>query len=126
MWMGLGMLGYVFVLYTWVFPVSQYMRLSERVAATIPHDLPPGAAVMIDYKEPSLAFYQGGAIREADDTYFARTPSAAWTPWVVITQQAWSQVPAAAKQSYEEVSRTKGWNYADGGRIVEVLVLRKR
>ena len=66
------------------------------------------------------------AIREADDTYFAATPPERWSPWVVITQPAWSQAPATSKQAYEEVSRTKGWNYADGGRIVEVLVLRRR
>jgi 4-amino-4-deoxy-L-arabinose transferase-like glycosyltransferase len=127
MWMGLGMLGYVFVLYTWVFPVSQYMRLSERVAATIPHDLPPGGAMMIDYKEPSLAFYQGGAIREQrDNQYLANTLPDQWPTWIVITDTIWRSMPEAAKDRLEVVSRTRGWNYADGGRIVEVLVLKKK
>jgi 4-amino-4-deoxy-L-arabinose transferase-like glycosyltransferase len=127
MWMGLGTLGYVFVLYTWVFPVMQPVRLSERVAAVIPDRLPPGDVIMIDYKEPSLAFYEGGSIREQrNDKFLEETPPEQWPNWVVLTEPVWRATSDAVKGRLDVVGREKGWNYADGGRIVEVLILKKR
>jgi hypothetical protein len=126
MWMGLGMIGYVFLLYWGVFPVSQFMRLGERVGSVLPRDIPAGQVVMIDFKEPSLAFYQGGTIRERDDTFLLETPSQEWPKWVVLTDSVWKRLPPEIQNRLERHGSEKGWNYADGGRIVEVLVLRRR
>lgn len=126
MWMGLGMIGNVFLLYWGVFPVSQFMRVGERVAAVFPRDVPPGQAIMIEFKEPSLAFYQGGTIREQrDNQYLARTDPADWPKWVVVTEPIWAELPEDRRQRVTVAGRVRGWNYADGGRIVDVLVLRK-
>lgn len=132
MWMGLGMLGNVFLLYTGVFPVSQYMRVGERVAALVPHNLAPGDAKMIDFKEMSVAFYSGGAIREErDDEYLVKTPPENWPSVVVLSDAIWKRTPDAIKEKLEPLGApVVGWNYAgadaDENRIVKVWVLKKK
>lgn len=131
MWMGLGMLGNVFVMYTLVFPVSQYMRLGQRVADLLPHDLKAGDAIMIDYKEMSLAFYQGGQIRPEDDDFFTRKPNPAdWPKYLVATTSILPTLGEPAAKGYEPIGQVKGWNYAGRDsadrQIVEVVVLKRR
>ncbi|MCS7034733.1 MAG: glycosyltransferase family 39 protein [Phycisphaerae bacterium] len=132
MWMGLGMLGNVFILYTGVFPVSQYMRLGQRVADLLPADIRPGEAKMIDFKEMSVAFYSNGAIREeSNDKFLIDTPPEQWPKYLVLTEAIWKRTPEELKAKLELVGPpVVGWNYsgddADGNRIVKVLVLRKR
>ncbi|MBV8780903.1 MAG: glycosyltransferase family 39 protein, partial [Phycisphaerae bacterium] len=55
--LGSGMFALVAALHIGFLPQADFLQISRRVAAY----LPPGeSARMIDYKEPSLAFYQGG------------------------------------------------------------------
>ena len=62
----------------------------RRPRATRPgRDRPAAQAIMLDYKEPSLAFYQGGTIREetamvATDRLLATCP-----PWLVMTDEVY-------------------------------------
>jgi len=128
MWMGLGMLGNVFVLYWGVFPVSQFMRVGERVGVFLAEQrIPPGQAIMIDFKETSVAFYQGGTIRpQRDNDFLLKTDPADWPKWIVVTEAVWDKLPPDRRAQVDIAERVRGWNYADGGRIVDVLVLRKK
>lgn len=120
-------------------PHAQFMRISPRVAAILREQgaVGPGDVVMIDYQEDSLYFYQGGTIRGEDEDYWDRVPQAKWAPWVVLTRDVWDgrttdkvhtrhALAASVKQRFEIIGSVRGWAYADRGRIVEVLVARKR
>jgi hypothetical protein len=94
---------------------------------------------MIDYKEPSLAFYQGGTIREADTPDLLRKTPGDQPHWAVITRTAWDAIPAKFKDvanntagqpftagpHWRIIDSQRGWEYADRGRVVELLVIQK-
>src|SRR5205085_10736788 len=63
--MGIGMLVLVGVLYGLYLPAARFLQISRQAAdVLIEHGAThPGQAIMIDYKETSLPFYQGGTIR---------------------------------------------------------------
>ena len=65
--MGVGTLVFISILYMWYLPNAQFLRLSERVANDLKknHVTQPNQVIMLEYMEPSLAFAQGGTIREA-------------------------------------------------------------
>lgn len=115
------------VVYGFYLPNAEFFWLPQRIAGRLVREgaTKGGDVAMIDFKEDSLKFYQGGTIREADEllnTGDARK----WPKWVVITQAAWRRAPAGVKTSFELVESFNGYNYANKGRIVDVLVLKKR
>ena len=124
--MGIGMMAFVGVLAGFYLPGVSYLRVSEQVARVLRDAgaVDPGDAVMIDYREDSLAFYQGGTIRRADAGVFD-APRAEWPMWVVISARAWDPLPVAVRDEFDVVARVRGWWYVKG-RTVEVLVARKR
>jgi hypothetical protein len=125
--MGIGMMLFVIVLYGWYLPAADYLRISPRVADVLRRDGATRNVLMIDYKEPSLAFYQGGSIREQrDNDYLQKTSPLLWPKWLVITEAVWRTVPQDIRDNWLELDRVHGWAYADGGKIVDVLVLRNR
>jgi hypothetical protein len=81
---------------------------------------------MIDFQEDSLPYYQGGAIRPAEENYFTTTPPERWTPWIVLTDKVWKKLDDTTRSHLVIVGRVRGLDYADRGRIVEVLVVRRR
>ncbi len=127
--MGLGTFGLVTAIYGSYFVHAQYLRTSQRVAnelirlgATV-----PGEVIMIDYKEPSLAFHQGGEIRPEDDNgYLEHAPPERWPRWIVLTDEIWNATPASIRDRLRVISTFRGWAYADGGRIVQVRVVEPR
>lgn len=123
--MGIGVAAVVAILYGLLLPRLQPIRVSERVAELLRRD---GAAdqrvVMIDYKEPSLAFYQGGGCREADDGYLQTTPPSQWPEWVVLTRTEWDKLPEAIRDRLQVLGDAKGINYAGAGKAVDVMALR--
>jgi 4-amino-4-deoxy-L-arabinose transferase-like glycosyltransferase len=78
---------------------------------------------MIDYREPSLAFYQGGGARESDPTALASpTPP----DWAVITMNAWSRLAPAVQSAYQIVSQPRAvLRYNDGWRMDKLVIIRK-
>ena len=78
---------------------------------------------MIDYREPSLAFYQGDGARESDLTALASpTPP----DWAVITMNAWSRLAPAVQSAYQIVSQPRTvLRYNDGWRIDKLVIIRK-
>ena len=110
--------------FTIYLPRASFMQLPSRTA----HELAslgitrPDQVVMIDFKEPSLAFYQGGTIREAADDYLIKTPQP--TPYVVLTEQIYHDMPASVSSQLTILRSIEGWAYADSGRWLTVLIAR--
>ena len=130
--MGLGTIALVLFAACAYLPNVGALTLSKRVAielrkigATLPDE-----EQMIGFKEPSVAFYQGGTIREQSrDTYLATTPPARWPRWTVIDDEAWKKSlaknPAIETQLIPRAMFT-GANIADGKRHTVVYVLEKK
>ena len=131
--MGAGFPMLLACIYTLFVPRAWFLHLPEAIAAELRKAgaTQVGQVVMIDYKEPSLGFYQGGTIREADDTILqqpATAPTAERTlpKFVVISQTAWSRQPDAVRSQYAQIAALRGWNYAGKGRIQTILILEHR
>jgi hypothetical protein len=125
--MGVGMLGLSLVLFGLYLPAARYLQLSEEVGQVLREQgaSAPKQSVMLDYKEPSLAFYQGGTIREesalvATDKLLDSSP-----PWLVMTDEVYN-ANATDRSRLEVVARFRGLDLSAGLRVVEVMVVRKR
>jgi 4-amino-4-deoxy-L-arabinose transferase-like glycosyltransferase len=127
--MGVGTSMLVIIIYSLILPNLGFLQLSQRLAA----DLPPEAIginvpmAMIGYKEPSLAYYQGGGAFEAEfDNYLQKTPPDQWPRWVIITQDDWQNVPADLQARFRPIAMEKGIAYAaPRGPAKTVLLLQK-
>jgi hypothetical protein len=82
---------------------------------------------MIDYKEDTLPWYDGGRIRgERDNNFLSDTPPGDWPRWIVITGDIWEKTAAVIQQQFDVQGPVHGLAYSDGARIVDVYVLRKK
>jgi 4-amino-4-deoxy-L-arabinose transferase-like glycosyltransferase len=125
--MGIGMLVAAGVICSIYFPSANFLRISIHVADVLKREgaVHPGDVIMIDYKEPSLGFYQGGTIREESDSKrFLASPLSDWPKWVVMTREVWRNTPPEDKPYLRIVDSCKGW--ALGMRVEEVMVVEKR
>lgn len=123
---GLGMVAVYAVLFAVCLPRAGALRLSARVASVLAGERAsePGGAIMLDYKEPSLAFYEGGTIREESAMALSHALLDGAPRGLVITREVWEKTPADVRTRLEIVDSVKGFAYADGGRTVEVMVVR--
>ena len=126
--MGIGSMGLVALLFGIYFPRCQPLRLPLRIAQVLKdHDVVyPGQVKMLDYKEPSLAFYQGGTIREAKHSLETIEHLDTAPPWMVVSRQIWDQTPAEVRGQLQQVAEFKGLNYSDSLRPADVLVVKKK
>jgi 4-amino-4-deoxy-L-arabinose transferase-like glycosyltransferase len=127
--MGVGMMLAMLLAFVWYLPQAWFLRLPIQVADVLVGDgaTVPGQVQMIAYKEPSLAFYQGGTIREqSDNDFLLHHPPEQWPRWLVIRSDVWDRMPQKIKARWDILKTCRGLDYADRGRIAEVLVLRKR
>jgi len=125
--MGIGMLGLSLVLFGLYLPVAPFLQLSKEAGQVMrDHGVTgPKQVVMLDYKEPSLAFYQGGTIREgtalvASDKLLDSSP-----PWLVMTEQVYN-ARATDRARLEVVARFRGLDLSAGLRVIEVMVVKKK
>jgi len=125
--MGGGMLLCVAAMWTLFLPYFQLVRISQNAAAAIiAHGGYGEPGLMIDYKEPSLAFAQGGGLREQpENDYLQTSDPAGWPRWVVLTGAIWDKLPEERQKKFEIISRVVGTAYSDGGGRREVIVLRR-
>ncbi len=126
-----GMVIFVTILCGWYLPQAEFMHLPEAIAQAVRSgcDSRPGDAIMIDYKEPSLAFYQGGTIREQrDDKYLDNTAPEKWPTWIVLTPEVWRITSIERRKMLEIVATLHGLDYADAKKrlFADVIVARKR
>jgi 4-amino-4-deoxy-L-arabinose transferase-like glycosyltransferase len=125
--MGVGSIAVCIIAWGVYLPAAQYLRTSIRVADILEQNggAAPARVLMLDYKEPSLAFYQGGAARE--NRAGNLTPDLiASAPWLVVTGEVWDRADEATRARVEVVGQARGLAYADGGRVVDLFVLRSR
>lgn len=126
--MGLGMMLVVAVIYGVYFPSATFLHVSPQVAQILRDEgaVDAGDVVMIDYKEDSLGFYQGGTIRRQNNDYLVRTERWDWPRWVVITDRIWKTMPKSIQDEFDELATVRGWWYVKGLKKVDVMVVRKK
>jgi 4-amino-4-deoxy-L-arabinose transferase-like glycosyltransferase len=126
--MGLGTFGFIAILFGCYLPNAQYLRLSPRLAKILidHHVTNKDQVIMLGYMEPSLAFAQGGTIREAGNLWLSRKLEPQLPQWIVVTQSLWDAAPADVRDDFEIVGREFGLAYADKGKWEWVLVIRKK
>jgi 4-amino-4-deoxy-L-arabinose transferase-like glycosyltransferase len=126
--MGLGTFGFISILYGLYLPNAQFLRLSPRVAKILidHHVTQPGQVIMLDYMEPSLAFAQGGTIREAGQIGFSRKFEPLMPEWLVVTKTIWDKAPRELRDDFDVIGTEFGLAYADRGKWVTVMVIRKK
>ena len=108
-------------------PRADFLRLAPRVATVLRDHgaTAAGDALMLDYKEPGLAWAQGGTIREARHVWFTPTAAAGLPPWLVMTRDVWDAAPAELRAGWTVVADEYGLSYADRGRWVHALVVHR-
>jgi 4-amino-4-deoxy-L-arabinose transferase-like glycosyltransferase len=75
---------------------------------------------------PSLAFYQGGGLRELSDDELASRPPEDWPDWLVITDAAWRSLPADCRGRFEPIASYRAFNYNVPIGIVDVTIMKKK
>jgi 4-amino-4-deoxy-L-arabinose transferase-like glycosyltransferase len=126
--LGIGMICLTAILYGLYFPRAQFLRLSILAADVLKQEgaTKPGDAIMTDYKEPSLAFYQGGTIRERLSPTIVKGKYEDWTPWMVMTRDVWNRSSPEIKSRLQIIADFHGLSVADGMRDVEVMVVKRK
>jgi 4-amino-4-deoxy-L-arabinose transferase-like glycosyltransferase len=126
--MGLGTFVLVTIAYAWYLPRADFLRISPRVAAVLKANdvTQPGQVLMLRYMEPSLAFYQGGTIREGGDIGFTPKFASRFTPWLVVNDEIWNKAPPELRDMFEVVAEIRGLAYADRSTWMTVMVLRRK
>jgi 4-amino-4-deoxy-L-arabinose transferase-like glycosyltransferase len=126
--MGVGTMILVAVIYGWYLPRADFLRISPRVAKVlIAHGVTqPHQVIMLDYMEPSLAFHQGGTMREAGEVTLSRRSIAGFTPWMVVTSDIWKKAAPDIRGMFDIVASVHGLAYADKGRWMDVMVIQRK
>jgi 4-amino-4-deoxy-L-arabinose transferase-like glycosyltransferase len=131
--MGVGMLPAMAIMWGMYLPNATFIRLSGDIADILkqsgagPRETTAGDVQMIGYKEPAVAFHQGGTIREqSDNDFLMKTPPSDWPRFLVIRDDIWQRTPDAVKSQLEELGSARGLAYAAGGKTWTVHVVRKK
>ena len=126
--MGFGAALVYLVFFGVYLPRAGFLHLSKRTADVLIQHGATGAGQveMLDYKEPSLAFYQGGTIRENSAMALSHDLLNHAPPWLVVTTEVLAKTPPDVQARLDEVGSVRGLAYADGGRVVDVIVVKQR
>jgi 4-amino-4-deoxy-L-arabinose transferase-like glycosyltransferase len=126
--MGFGAAVIYLVLFGIYLPRADFLHLSKRTAdILIQHGATGERQVeMLDYKEPSLAFYQGGTIRENSAMALSHDLLNHAPPWLVVTSEVLAKTPPDVQARLDEIGTARGLAYADGGRVVDTIVVKQR
>ncbi len=126
--MGAGMMLLVVIFYVGYLPNAQFLRTSQRIADTL-HFYGGKNAIMIDYKEDSLPWCEGGMIRaQRDNDFLLHHPPTDWPKFIVLTGEIWRRTPFDIQKQFDilDGKPIRGLAYSDSGRVVDVFVLRKK
>lgn len=131
--MGLGSFVLFALIFTLFLPKARFLQTSERLAAIIKADgaKPNDEVKMIEYKEPSLAYYRDGSIvEERLVRYFDETPRSQWPKYAVLPKTVFDRITPAVAKVLEQVGPTvRGLDYAgkiDDRRVIDVLVVKPK
>jgi 4-amino-4-deoxy-L-arabinose transferase-like glycosyltransferase len=126
--MGIGNLVLLSLIWGVYLPRADYLRASILTAEELHRRglVDAGEVVMLGYKEPSLAFYQGGTIREHSSMKL--TPALRWRtpPHLVISDQVWTATATTERESYEILAEYPCLNYAGGMKVQRVMIVRRK
>jgi hypothetical protein len=121
-----GMAVLIAAIFGWILPSLPWLDASRQIGDEL-NKLGAGGktqVAMIDYREPSLAFYQGGGAREIDARKLAGPTS---PQWAVITTDGWSRLPPAVQANYETIGPAHpALIYNDGRQFKWLLIIHKR
>lgn len=126
--MGAGSMGMSVLLFVVYLPNSQPLRLPVRVAdVLVAHGVThPHEAVMFEYKEPSLAFYQGGTIREYNQSLQQFAFERGEPSWIVVPRWVWNQASAQTQKAFDLAAPPiTGLDYSDGCKTINVMILHR-
>jgi 4-amino-4-deoxy-L-arabinose transferase-like glycosyltransferase len=124
--MGLGFWAVMTFIFSVYAPNTSAFTLAKRMGLELRAIGATENIRMIEYKEPSLAFYQGGTIREQSENTLP-DPSAADSPrWIVISDDTFRAQPERLRDGYTLRFSAQGMNLADGTRKQLVHVLEKK
>jgi 4-amino-4-deoxy-L-arabinose transferase-like glycosyltransferase len=126
--MGVGNLLLIVLLWGVYLQYADFLRASILIAADLKARGLTGAdeVRMLDYKEPSLVFYQGGTIRENSNMVLTAELAQNTPRHLVISDTVWNATDPAVRATYEILSLHPCLNYADGLRIQTVMLVRRR
>ena len=131
--MGVGMVVVITIFWAGMLPRLHFLWLPRQVAAILHKEGATyvGDAMMLDYDEDSLPYYQGGTIRSPRALGEERVSWREWIQkprarWLVMTDELWTSLPEKTRREFDVVDRVRGWRYAARGKIVTVVVVRDR
>ncbi len=136
-WLGGGMLALVALFYTAYAPNALYLRMSVQAAQVLRAcgAVNPGDVLALDYREPSIAYYQGGTLRYGPTLEtMNQLPQAQWPRWLVLSSELWSRFSPEKQGLYHPIGRFSGLNYTGDiekagqsarTRIIDLLVVQK-
>jgi len=126
--MGLGSVAMIAVLWGLYLPHADFLRTSilvgdelKRLGVTAPNSVQ-----MLDYKEPSLAFYQGGTIRENSNTVLTAALAEKTPAYLVITSDVWKKSDPSVQAMYDVVKEFPTLAYADSMRGFMVMIIKRK
>lgn len=120
-----GMMAVLFPLvFGFLVPQLWFMRLGREIGNDLRSRgaVGVGNVIMVGYREPSLAFYQGGTIREAETGDLTTTSAT----WATVPQPVWSAVDRETRKKWNIVSTHRGIAYANKPDVIEVLIVNRR
>lgn len=123
--MGLATWAVVTFAFSVFVPNASAFTLSKRVASAL-RSFGAADVRMIQYKEPSLAFYQGGTAREQSENMLPDAQDSSAPAWIVIDADTYQRQPAPLRDGYAIRFTAAGLNIADEFRQQTVHVLEKR
>ncbi|HEV8607925.1 MAG TPA: glycosyltransferase family 39 protein [Tepidisphaeraceae bacterium] len=126
--MGFGMVLAIAILFGLYFPQATFLRLPETVGAKLRDVGATGQqnVIMTGFTEPSLAFYQGGAIRPRPDDFLIAHPPTDWPDWIVLNSDLYQSLPPDRRRHLEQIASFHGFNYNIPMRPVTVIIARTR
>lgn len=139
-WMAGGFVLFVALLYGWMLPSAKFLHLSPQVAQILQthggsaDTAEVGEVVSLvypttrhGYREPTMAFYQGGTWRElVVEDYLDQTPVENWPRLMIITDGIWSETSTNVRERIEILGRVRGFQYSGRGKPVELMVIRAK
>ncbi len=126
--LGLGHFAVVVVIFGVYLPKTNFLRTPILAGQQLRELGLTGkdSVQMLDYKEPSLAFYQGGTIRENSNLILTAELAAKTPAYLVITNDVWDKSTADAKAMYVIVKEYPTLAYADSMRRIKVMIIKRK
>ncbi len=123
--MGTGMAVTMVLIYTVWAPRTWYLQMPRQLGAdlTAAGADEKGESLMIGFREPSLAWYQGGTIREAES---GELLGATGPQFFTVDESIFNTLPRGAKAMFTVRSSRQGVLYAQSRSVKTVLLVERR